>query len=311
LSTTGAQSAGAVLMVYPTTFGFNDQTATTNSFQHLLDLSADEIRRRVREEFEATVEQLRRRDIEVVVFEDRPVPIKPDAVFPNNWLSTWPDGLIYLYPMATENRRLERSPDLIDQLRAQFVVKDVVDLSFSERTGAYLEGTGAIVFDHLHRLAYASESPRCSADLLRSHTDELGYRPIVFHAFDEDGRPIYHTNVVLGIQTTTAVVCGGCIADPAERAEVLAELGRHRVVIDITLPQMNSFCANVLEVRNAGGQRFLLLSGTALAQFSPAQLELLSADKTLLPVDIPTIEAVGGGGLRCMLAEVFLRSAAG
>lgn len=300
-------SASAVFMVRPTSFGFDEQTAESNAFQQRLGASVADITHRALAEFDTLVATLRGRGIEVVVFEDDAKPAKPNAVFPNNWLSTWPDGRLYLYPMATESRRIERSPAAIELLAQHFEVCEVIDISGAEQRGTYLESTGAIVFDHPNKLAYGCLSVRCDEELFTSHVKSLGYTPIAFRAHDAAGMPIYHTNVLMGVQTNTAVICAEAITDVAERQRILASLAQTgRQVVEISLNQMAQFCGNVLEVAGKRGERFLALSRSAYDAFTPEQRTVLANCKTLLPVALPTIEAVGGGSARCMLAEIFL-----
>lgn len=293
-------------MVEPVSFGFDDQTAQTNTFQNKLNIETSEITRKALEEFNGFVGRLRQNDIEVVVFRDEPTPPKPNAVFPNNWLSMWPDGRLFLYPMATQSRRVERSQKLIGDLKEYFNITDIVDFSSEEDDDRYLESTGVMVFDHINKLAYGCLSPRCDDGLFQKHATELGYVPISFEAY-ASGTAIYHTNVLMGVQTTTAAVCLEAIVDVAQREMVKANLEKtgHQIV-DITLAQMNSFCGNVLEVCNKHGDKFLILSQTAYDAFSEEQRRILGQDKTLLPMAIPTIETIGGGSARCMIAEIFL-----
>lgn len=294
-------------MVRPTSFGFDEQTAESNAFQNKLTADIGEIRQRAGIEFQRAVDTLSGHGIEVMAFEDSTVPPKPNAVFPNNWLSTWADGRIFLYPMATESRRVERNPAVIDSLKEYFKVSSVTDLSSSENDGRFLESTGVMIFDHVHKIVYGCVSLRCDADLFANHAKSLGYKPVIFHAYDKNGVVIYHTNVLMGIQTSTAVVCLDAITDSQERETLvrsLAETGHD--VVDISHAQMNAFCGNVLELENNRGERFLALSQTAFDNFTPSQRDRLSKDKTLLPLNIPTIETIGGGSVRCMLAEIFL-----
>jgi hypothetical protein len=299
--------AESVFMVRPVSFGFDEQTAATNVFQQRLEASQSAITRQALAEFEAYLATLRQQGIEVVVFEDSAQPPKPNAVFPNNWLSTWPDGRVITYPMATLSRRRERTPAALHELAKAARVMEVLDLSGQEQQGHYLEGTGAIVFDHAHQRGYAVASPRCDARLAAEHIESLGYQPVIFAAADADGVAVYHTNVLMGVQTTTAVICAEAITDEAERARVLASLtSTGHETIEITRDQMAHFCGNVIELQNKAGQRFLVMSQTAHDAFTPQQRAALSQDKTLLPVAIPTIETIGGGSARCMVAEVFL-----
>jgi hypothetical protein len=300
------QSTSAVFMVQPRSFGFDDQTAKTNSFQTKVLLTRGEVLRRANNEFDLVVDGLRSRGIFVQVYLGGEVK-KPSAVFPNNWLSTWPDGSIYLYPMATKSRRLERHQDGINELAQQFKVGDVFDLSNTENHEQYLESTGVIIFDHVHKVMYGCISQRCNQQLFYEHAKVLGYRPVVFHAYDAAGAPIYHTNVMMGIQTNTVVICADAIPDEDERAMVLASLRTgHRIVVEITYAQMTAFCGNVLELRNGSGEQILAMSQSAHDNFTASQRRLLAKDKTLVPFAIPTIEMIGGGSVRCMLAEVFL-----
>jgi len=297
----------AVMMVRPITFGFDEQTAATNTFQNETSLSQAEVRGRAVEEFDKAVAELRTHGIKVVVFEDQDRKPKPNAVFPNNWLSMWPDGHIFWYPMATESRRVERSFAALTELAKDFDINEVTNLSAAEDSGVYLESTGVMIFDHEHKIVYGCISPRCDEQLLNMHAATLGYKPIVFHAYNTDSIAIYHTNVLMGVQTTTAVVCADTIFDPAERKQVLSSLQEtgHDVVL-ITQEQMNAFCGNILELQNEQGELFLAMSQTAYDAFTEEQREILSRDKTLIPLSIPTIETIGGGSVRCMLAEVFL-----
>lgn len=302
------QSSQAVLMVRPTSFGFDEQTAQSNAFQHKPTANQRVTLKHANEEFQRAVDTLAAHNIDVVVFEDEPAPAKPNAVFPNNWLSTWPDGRIFLYPMATESRRSERTPVVLDALKRHFAVTDITDLSSAERDGNYLESTGVIIFDHVNRVAYACLSVRCDETLFTRHVTALGYQPIIFHAYDQHGTPIYHTNVMMGVQSTTAVICLDAITDKAERAAVVGSLtDTGHDIIAISHEQMSAFCGNVLELRNRRGDAFLALSQTAYDNFTLQQRERLARDKTLLPLMIPTIENIGGGSVRCMLAELFLQ----
>jgi len=301
-----SQSTRHLLMIRPNSFGYDAQTAVTNVFQHRPQSEAAAARARAQAEFDAYVGLLRSHGIEAIVFDDPPEPPKPNGVFPNNWLSTTPDGRIFLYPMATPSRRAERNPAVLAMLGQSFQVSAVRDLSDAESHDAFLESTGVMVFDHINAVVYACVSARCDEALLVAHAKELGYTPVIFRAYDQ-GLPVYHTNVMLGIQTTTAVICSAVISDKAERERVLSSLrATGRTIVDISAAQMEQYCGNVLEVQNHAGHRFLLLSASAYAAFTPSQLEVLGHDKALLPVALPTIEAIGGGSARCMVAEIFL-----
>ena len=301
------QSTSAVLMVRPTSFGFNEQTAVTNTFQNHTDLSVGEVHARANQEFAGMVDKLRANGVHVTVFEDTETLRKPDAVFPNNWFSTWGDGHVYLYPMATGSRRIERSYAAMQKLAQEFKITQVTDISPTEDYGFALESTGVMIFDHVNKIVYGCISPRCDAGLFADHALELGYKPVLFHAYGQDDVAVYHTNVLMGVQSATAVICAEAITDETERQHVLSTLkDTGHDVIEITQAQMSAFCGNVLELQNSDGKLLLAMSQTAYDSFTPDQRALLSRDKTLLPFSIPTIETIGGGSVRCMLGENFL-----
>ncbi len=304
---TDFQAAQSLLMVRPTSFGFDKETAQSNAFQHKPTIPHREVLERANTEFQEAVETLQNYGVRVIVFEDAPTPEKPDAVFPNNWLSTWSDGTIYLYPMATESRRIERTSAVIDLLREQWEVSHIIDLSASENEGKYLESTGVMIFDHIHKIVYGCLSIRCDEELFATHATSLGYKSVIFHAVDNAGIPIYHTNVLMGVQSQTAAVCLDVIKDPNERELVIKTLEETgHVVIPITEAQMGAFCGNILEVKNTAGKHFIALSQTAYDNFTAEQRSLLSQTAELIPLAIPTIETIGGGSIRCMMAEIFL-----
>lgn len=301
-------AADAVLMVRPARFGWNPETEASNAFQREVRGLAAGAGELARSECDALAGALGAAGVAVRVFEDRADPVCPDAVFPNNWLSLHADGTAVLYPMLAPNRRRERRRDILEALeREGRVLRRVVDLSAHEARGEYLEGTGSLVLDHASRVAYACRSPRTHPAPLVAFCAALGYRPCVFDATGGDGRPVYHTNVVLSVGPSLAVVAAECIAD-TDRGRVLAELertGRERVVIDRA--QAARFAANVLELRAADGASVLALSAAAAAAFdAPARAAIGRAIDRVVAVPVPTIETLGGGSVRCMLAEIFL-----
>ena len=304
-----AQAAGLVLMVRPASFGWNPETCASNRFQRDEPLLASAANERACEEFDALVAQLRAAGVAVHVATDRPAPRCPDAVFPNNWVSMHADGTVVLYPMLARNRRLERRLELIAALAAAhgLTVKRLLDLSHHEAHDRFLEGTGSVVFDHVQRIAYACLSPRTHADPLAELCDELGYAPCTFDACDATGVPIYHTNVMLAVGSRATVVAASAIAAP-DRDRVLASLGRDgRLVEVIDGPQMAGFAGNVLELRAADGRSVLALSRSARDAFGVAAFARVAGTvDTVVTAAIPTIETLGGGSVRCMLAEVRL-----
>jgi hypothetical protein len=306
------QAAAAVLMVRPASFAHNAQTAGTNRFQHVTGQSAD-VARAAQAEFDAAVSALSAEQVHVCVVDDTPEPHKPDALFPNNWISFHQDGTVVLYPMLAPNRRLERRLEIIEVVarRLGFRQRRLLDLSGHERQGRILEGTGSLVLDHVRRLVYASRSARTDDSLVRLWADEMQYQPVLFDAVGVDGTPIYHTNVLLSVGRRAAVVCAEAIVD-GDRQRVLASLRERCEVIEIPMALMSQFGANVLEL---GTERrsVLALSQRAFDAFQSLPGDdwqrLQRAVDRLLPVPIFTIEAVGGGGIRCMLAEVPVVSA--
>jgi hypothetical protein len=304
-----SQSAGTVLMVRPACFGFNPQTAASNAFQQSPAGTGDGAApRQALREFDALAEALQRAGVTVLVAGDTPEPPKPDAIFPNNWLSFHGDGTVALYPMLAPNRRLERRDEILEQVvrGGGFRVSRTVDLTYREQENKYLEGTGSVVLDRVQGIAYACVSPRTDLDVLGEFAQLLDYDLVTFDAQDGAGRPIYHTNVLMAIGSGFAVVCGEAIVRDEHRQAVFSRLAATgHEVIDISGAQMAEFAGNVLELAPPQG-RVIALSSRALRSLAPAQRQALEAHAGLLAVDIPTIERLGGGGVRCMLTEVHL-----
>jgi len=308
------QTTDAVFMVRPASFGANPETAASNRFQSV-DTTRDPAHAaaRGRDEFDRVAAALAAAGVGVHVFEDLAVPACPDAVFPNNWVSLHADGTVVLYPMLAPNRRGERRLDLLAELerRGGYRVERLLDLTWHELEGRYLEGTGSVVFDHVERTAYACLSPRTDRRVLDELCAELGYEAVPITGTDRDGVPVYHTNVMLAIGSGFALVCAEAVA-PAERGELLERLGAGgRRVITIDHGQMACFAGNVLELRDARGMRVLAASQRAFDSLAPAaRTALQAAVDRVVVVPVPTIETLGGGSVRCMLAEVFLPRAA-
>jgi hypothetical protein len=305
-----AQSAAAVLMVRPACFGFNSQTAESNAFQRTegdAALGSEAGQATALLEFDAVSAALRAAGIKVLIGADTPSPVKPDAIFPNNWVSFHDDGTVALYPMLAANRRLERREELLEQVVREggYRVSRTVDFTYHEAEGKYLEGTGSLVLDRVHRVAYACSSPRTDLDVLGDFAQQLDYELVNFDALDSEGRPIYHTNVVMTVGSSFAIICGESL-QASHRAAVFARLqSSGHDIIDIGRAQMLKFAGNALELAPAGG-RILVLSNTALGSLTLKQRAQLEQHARLVPVDIPYIERVGGGGVRCMLAEIHL-----
>ncbi|WP_019949499.1 citrulline utilization hydrolase CtlX [Hymenobacter aerophilus] len=302
------QAASTVFVVRPARFGFNAETALSNHFQQApADLSAAAAETQAVAEFGALVETLRDRGVQVRVFDDTPAPAKPDAVFPNNWLSLHADGRAVLYPMCAPSRRAERRPDIVAALGQEFQITEVLDWSAAEAENRFLEGTGSIIFDHEHRRAYAGRSPRTEPGLLAEVCARLGYQPVSFRSVDARGQEIYHTNVMLSIGPGFAVACLESIVDETERRAVedsLTETGHE--IVAISLAQVARFAGNMLALQPPGGPVLLAMSQSAHDSLTAEQRQQLGRHAELLPLPIPTIETLGGGSVRCMLAEVFL-----
>ena len=301
------QAADAVLMVRPASFGFNAQTAASNAFQNRGG-GADEWQCLALAEFDALARDLAAAGVEVIIGADTADPVKPDAVFPNNWVSFHADGTVVLYPMLAPNRRLERREDLIRQVCREggFHVSRTVDLSHHEAALKFLEGTGSLVLDRPSRLAYACSSPRTDLDVLGEFAQQLDYQVVSFEAFGVDGSAIYHTNVMMAVGTEFAVLCAASITDPAVRSTVTRLLSRSgQPVIDISMQQMQCFAGNLLELRAKGGP-LIAISASAWDSLDDPQRRGLERCAQVLPARIPTIEHSGGGSVRCMLAEIQL-----
>ena len=302
------QTTDTLLMVRPANFGYNAQTATNNSFQNAAAAAEmGEIREAAQAEFDNFVERLRERNINVIVVEDTATPIKPDAIFPNNWMSYHEDGSVFLYPMYAPNRRIERRKDIIQGLKDQFVVGKIHDLSGSEALNIFLEGTGSMILDRVNGLCYACISQRTDANLLEDFCGKIGYSPIVFHADDRNGDPIYHTNVVMAVGETFVVMCLEAVRDEAEKAALLSWFANtEKDFIEITMSQLEQFAGNMLQVSNTEGESFLVMSEQAFMSLDDAQIQQIQDHTEILYAPIYTIEKYGGGSARCMMAEVFL-----
>jgi hypothetical protein len=302
-----SQVPDCIFMVRPACFGFNSDTACTNTFQHA-GTDAVNVQEVALAEFDLVVETIRQSGIEVLIGNDSILPRKPDAIFPNNWFSIHADGQLILYPMLAPNRRLERNKDFIELLVNTYGPLKIVDLTFYEKEQRFLEGTGSIVFDHVNKIAYACHSPRTHESVLIDVCKRLNYTPFAFHAVDERANPIYHTNVMLCVGEKVVVVCLDSIKEEAEQERLLNSFAAtsHRVVA-ISYQQMRTFAGNMIEVQSKSGRRFLLLSQNALESLLDGQIKELRKHVELLPVAIPTIEKYGGGGIRCMVAGIHLK----
>jgi hypothetical protein len=306
-----ARTTDAVVMVRPRDFGFNEETGLDNEFQTRPTASAAEVNHRANREFQEMVDRLRAEGVDVMILESDPAdPRKlPDAIFPNNWFSTEHDGTIIVYPMKTPNRRAERrTGELVALLRQNGrAVGPVIEIGRADENEQFLEGTGSLVIDHATRVVYAARSQRCHPAQFESFVRLRSYREgILFDTRSSSGRPIYHTNVVMSLGDQYAVLCVDSLPDAAQRSRVMQSLRRSFDVIEISLAQMEEhYCGNILQLRNRQNEPLIVMSARAERGFSPDQRRRLAAFGKIVSVELETIETIGGGSARCMLAEVF------
>lgn len=303
------QTTDTVLMIEPIAFGFNAETAENNYFQ--IEQKELDIQEKALAEFKTFAEKLRSKGINVIVIKDTAEPHTPDSIFPNNWVSFHRDGKVVLYPMFATNRRVERREDIIESIKNQgFQVTEIDDWSFPEIQGHYLEGTGSMIFDHDHKIAYGSVSLRLDENLFREFCEKYGFTPVVFHSYQTVGSerfPIYHTNVMMCVADRFVVICLDCIDDELERAKVIETIKNSgKEIIEISEEQMHRFAGNMLQVQNKAGEKFLVMSETAYLSLNSDQVSAIEKYCEIIYSDLNTIEVNGGGSARCMLAEVFL-----
>lgn len=303
------QTASTVLMVEPIAFGYNAQTAENNYFQ--VEQKDADIQTKALEEFNSFVDKLKSKGINVITVKDTLDPHTPDSIFPNNWVSFHDDGKVVLYPMFAPNRRVERRSDILEILKDNgFEITEIDDLSHFEDQDRFLEGTGSMIFDHDHNIAYGSVSLRLDEELFRQFCQKFGFRPVVFHSYQNAGDqrlPIYHTNVMMCVADKFVVICLDCIDDELEREkvqEVIKSTGKE--IIEISEDQLQQFAGNMLQVQNKAGDKFLVMSESAYKSLTTEQISAIEKYCEIIYSDLNTIETNGGGSARCMLAEVFL-----
>jgi hypothetical protein len=299
--------ASTILMVRPAAFGFNEETAANNYFQSHPAISKEELQQKVLAEFDTMVTILRSNGITVLVIEDTKEPSKPDAIFPNNWLSTSPNGTVAVFPMYAANRRIEKREEIVDEIAKDYIIKDLQDWSEYEAEGRFLEGTGSMVIDYDNKMIYACVSERTSLSVLEKYASANGFQAIAFLATDKNGMPVYHTNVMMALGENFCVLCEEAIEEEWELIAVrqLLQTTNHTIV-PITREQMHQFAGNMMQIKNNAGQSFLVLSQTAHHSLTKEQRKQLEGFTSLLPIAAPTIEEVEGGSVRCMMAEIFL-----
>ena len=294
-----------ILMVRPYQFYFNQQTAANNFFQSNINIeNANEL---AIAEFDAMVEKLRAHQIKVNVIQDTKDPSTPDSIFPNNWVSTHEGGTLCLYPMFAQNRRAERKSTVIDFLESNYKIENTLDLTDLEKEGIFLEGTGSMVLDHQNKLAYGCLSERLDKNAFNEWCDKMQFKAIAFKAVDDKAQPIYHTNVMMCMGDQFVVICLESIPNEQEKQIVLESFKKsNKEVIEISQDQLNHFAGNMLQVFDTNEKPHLIMSEQAHTSLDPAQLKSLEKYNPILPISIPTIEALGGGSTRCMMAEIYL-----
>lgn len=306
------QTTNAILMIRPVAFRMNEQTAVNNYYQKVLnDLLPATVNARAQQEFDIFVDKLRAVGVDVTVVNDIKEYDTPDSIFPNNWISFHQNADVALYPMFAENRRKERREEILDILEEKgFLVENIVDYTSAEDDGFFLEGTGSLLLDRVHGKAYCALSPRADEELCIEFCEDFEFTPVIFEAFqtvDGERKLIYHTNVMMCLGETFAVICADSIDDKKERKHVLDNLKEDKKeIILITEEQVNSFAGNMLEVRGAKNKRYLVMSTAAHQSLTDKQIIQLEKHATILSSSLDTIEACGGGSARCMMAEIFL-----
>jgi hypothetical protein len=304
-----AQSTNSVLMIRPSRFYPNPETAVDNAFQSRADFDAPAVGAAARSEFNAAVQTLRDAGVRVHVFEDTAEPAKPDAVFPNNWISTHHDGRVALFPMYSELRRRERRHDIIEELRKSYKITEVIDYSSFERKGCCLEGTGSLVLDYVNRVAYVSLSNRSNPKVIQRFADDFGYEAVTFTSVDLDGQPIYHTNVMMCVGSEFAMVGLTMIPNKLERQQLRARLEAiGKEIVELAPEQVANFAGNAIELHDSSGAKLLVLSTRAFRTLDQEQRTILTRRARLVPLELPTIE-LGGGSARCMIATIHLPTA--
>lgn len=306
------QTTNSILMIRPVAFRMNEQTAVNNYYQKVLDgLLPATVNAKAQQEFDVFVEKLQAVGVDVTVVDDTLNPDTPDSIFPNNWISFHENGDVALYPMFAVNRRQERREEILDMLEEKgFMIQNIVDYTSAEEDGFFLEGTGSLLLDRANSKAYCALSPRADEELFIEFCEDFDYAPVIFEAFqtvDSERKLIYHTNVMMCLGETFAVICMDCIDDKKERKMVLDNLKENnKEVILISEDQVNNFAGNMLEVRGTNDKRYLVMSAAAHQSLTSKQIAQLEKHAEILSSSLDTIEACGGGSARCMMAEIFL-----
>ena len=299
------QTTSHILMIRPVNFGFNPETAVNNAFQ--VAGNGENTQDNAFREFNDFVALLKAKGVEVIVIDDTPLPHTPDSIFPNNWVSFHDNGTVCLYPMYAKNRRLERKPEVLEKISHRFNISRTIDLSYFEGSNLYLEGTGSMVLDRDKKIAYACISPRTNKKLLDIFAAQMDYKPVTFEAEDQNGRAIYHTNVMMCVADQYVVICLDAVIKKDEKSSLISAIkNSEKEIIEISLNQMNHFAGNMLQVQNREGKKILVMSSQAYESLNEKQIKKLNAFNPIIHSRLNTIETNGGGSARCMMAEIHL-----
>lgn len=298
------QTTSKVLMVRPSHFAFNEETAQNNCFQQRG--AHENVHKEAITQFDSLVSALRANDVDVIVVQDTSEPWTPDSIFPNNWFSSHISGELVLYPMFAKNRQAERKPEILKLLRRKMNHPKLVDLTHWEAKGLFLEGTGSMILDRDKNIAYACRSERTSEEVLNDFCNKMGFDAVVFDAYDKVGNPIYHTNVMMEVGTQVAIICLESIKSEVERNRVVSRLTETgKVIVDISLDQVEHFAGNMLEVKSRNRNPIMVMSASARKSLTAEQEQVIGTYNKIVSVDLSTIESNGGGSARCMIAEIF------
>lgn len=305
------QITDTILMIRPAAYRMNEQTAVNNYFMKETQLSDKEVTARAQAEFDAFVNKLKAVGVKVIVVEDIKERDTPDSIFPNNWVSFHQSGNVGIYPMFAENRRRERREDILERIEEEgYLINNIIDYSSAEDDGKFLEATGSLILDRQNRKAYCALSPRADENLVIEFCEDFEYMPVIFRAYqnvDGQRKEIYHTNVMMGLGEELAIICLDSIDDSKERKTVVKSLKTDgKVILKLTEEQMHQFAGNMLEVRGAFNKKYMVMSQAAYEALTEDQIQLIKQYSEILHTDIHTIEKLGGGSVRCMMAEIFL-----
>ncbi len=306
------QTTNTILMIRPVAFRMNEQTAVNNYYQKVLNnISAETVNAKAQQEFDDFVKKLTNVGVNVIVVDDTLKPDTPDSIFPNNWISFHENGDVVLYPMYAENRRAERREDILDIIESKgFAIENIMDYTDAENDNIFLEGTGSIILDRANSKAYCALSPRADEELFIEFCEDYEYTPIIFEAFqnvNSERKHIYHTNVMMCIAETFAIICKDCIDDKQEQKAVINSLKEDgKEIIYLTEEQLNNFAGNMLQVNGANNKKYLVMSQAAKQSLTKEQISKIEKHCEIISSSLDTIEACGGGSARCMMAEVFL-----